>query len=397
MSAAISHIGSNRTPNLTHRVVGFVEHLRLNGFKLGPGETRATLTEIMLKSTGDKNLDHCKMKALLTGSKQEWDSFDELFASYWMGKGKTRQHLQNSSNSSQTQKNLPRAWRDHLGMDDGDGNTPQIESTDATHPGQTASGRLVAVDQKSLYKIDLRQFVDPTEIAEAEALALKLASAIRYRLSRRYYNSKKTSRLDMRRTIRANLKYGGTPIDLRFKSTPQQPVRIIVFLDVSGSMQHYSRFFLQFVKGLVCQWAQTDAYLFHTKLVRVTDAVRDKNSMRAMTRLSLMADGFGGGTKLGDCLEVFNHQYAKKTLNSRSIVMIFSDGYEVGTPENLCIQLGKIKKRARRLVWLNPLLGWQNYQPVTAAMNAALPFIDHFAVANTLESLAAIETDLVRL
>lgn len=397
MSAALSNTGLQKTSNLTRRVIGFVEHLRLNGFKLGPGEIRATLTEIMLKTTGDKNLDRLKMKALLTGSKQEWDSFDELFASYWTGKGKTRQQLKNSSTSSRSPRNLPRAWRDHLGMDDGDGNTPQIESAEVTRPDQDASGRLVAVDQKSLQKIDLRQFVDPTEIAEAEALALKLASAIRYRLSRRYHNSQKASRLDMRRTIHANLKYGGTPIDLRFRSTPQQPVRIIVFLDVSGSMQHYSRFFLQFVKGLVCQWAQTDAYLFHTKLVRVTDAVRDKNSLRAMTRLSLMADGFGGGTRLGDCLDVFNRQYAKKTLNGRSIVMIFSDGYEVGAPKNLCIQLEKIKKRARRLVWLNPLLGWQNYQPVTAAMNAALPFIDHFAVANTLESLAAIEADLVRL
>jgi uncharacterized protein with von Willebrand factor type A (vWA) domain len=397
MSAVIANLGLHKTSKLTPRVIGFVEHLRLNGFKLGPGETHATLTEIMAKTTGDNNLDRLKMKSLLTGSKQEWDNFDELFASYWMGKGKIRQQLQSPNKAMQSQKSLPRAWRDHLGMDDGGGNTPQIESAESTKPGQSTSGKLVAVDQKSFYKIDLRQFVDPTEIAEAEALALRLASAIRYRLSRRYYHSKKTSRLDMRRTIRANMKYGGTPIDLRFKSTPQQPVRIIVFLDVSGSMQHYSRFFLQFVKGLVCQWAQTDAYLFHTKLVRVTDAVRDKNSLRAMTRLSLMADGFGGGTRLGDCLDVFNRQYAKKTLNGRSIVMIFSDGYEVGTPENLCIQLGKIKKRARRLVWLNPLLGWKNYRPVTAAMNAALPFIDHFAVANTLESLAAIETDLIRL
>lgn len=397
MSLVAANSYPQTEPALTRRVIGFVEHLRLNGYKLGPGETQAMLSEVFAKSTGDRSADCDKLKALLTGCKQEWDSFDELFSSYWIGKGKIQQRMQKSSSPRQMPRSMPRAWREHLEAGDGNESVPQIESGESAQADQKSSGRLVAADQTSREKIDLRQFVDPVEIAEAEALALKLASAIRYRLSRRYQQSRKTSRLDLRRIIRANLKYGGTPIELHYKSKPLQPVRIIVFLDVSGSMQHYSRFFLQFVKGLVCRWTQTDAYLFHTKLVRITDAIRDRNSLRAMTRLSLMADGFGGGTRLGDCLEVFNRQYAKKTLNSRSIVMIFSDGYEVGTPENLCLQLRKIKKRAKKLVWLNPLLGWKNYEPVTAAMQAALPFIDHFAVANTLQSLAAIEPDLARL
>ena len=397
MGVAFPNTHLQKRPALIARVAGFVEHLRLNGFKLGPGETQAALTAVFAKSTGERDVDRDKMKVLLAGCKQEWDSFDELFASYWFRKGRTRAQLRKSSASTRTSKNLPRAWREHFGVQDGDGNLPKIESNETNQPGQQSSGRLVAVDQTSREKIDLRQFVDPTEIAQAENLALRLASAIRYRLSRRYHNSRKTSRLDLRRIIRANLKHGGTPIDLRYKSKPPQPVRIIVFLDVSGSMQHYSRFFLQFVKGLVCQWAQTDAYVFHTKLVRITDVLRDTNSLGAMTRLSLMADGFGGGTRIGACLDVFNRQYAKKTLNSRSVVIIFSDGYEVGTPENLCVQLKKLKKRAKRLIWLNPLIGWQNYEPVTAAMQAALPLIDHFATANTLESLAAIEADLGRL
>ncbi|MBL4725105.1 MAG: VWA domain-containing protein [Rhizobiaceae bacterium] len=351
----------------------------------------------MLETTGERAVDHDRMKALLTGNKDEWDSFDALFESYWIGAGKSRDKFEKTKQSTRTSKTLPRAWKDHFGEKTEAGKASQIESESDAGSGERASGRLIAVDRNTRFKTDMRQFVEPGEIAAAEALAYRLASAIRYRLSRRYYNSKKTTRLDLRRTIRSNIKYGGTPIDLRFKARPEQPVRIIVFLDISGSMQHYSRFFLQFVKGLVCQWTQSDAYLFHTRLVRITDVMRDSNSLRAMTRLSLMADGFGGGTKLGDCLETFNRQYAKKALNSRSIVMIFSDGYEVGTPEHLCEQLAKIKKRARRLVWLNPLLGWKNYQPVTAAMKMAQPLIDHFAVANTLESLAAIEPDLMKL
>lgn len=397
MNAANQNTRFQNPPDMLARVVGFISHLRLNRFKLGPGETQSALTAVFAKSDGTRNLDRDKLKALLTGCKHEWDRFDELFASYWIGNGKTRNQLQSSNSAKPSSRKLPQVWQNHLETDEGTGNAPQIESTQGADDGQQAPGRLIAVAQTSREKIDFRQFVDAGEIAQAEALALRLALAMRYRLSRRYYRSKKNTRLDLRRTIRANMKNGGTPVDLRFRSKPQKPVRIVVFLDVSGSMQHYSRFFLQFVKGLVCQWAQSDAFIFHTKLVRITDAVRDKNAMLAMTRLSLMADGFGGGTKLGDCLDVFNQQHAKRTLNSRTVVMIFSDGYEVGTPENLSLQLAKIKKRAKRLIWLNPLLGWQNYEPITAAMQAALPFIDHFAAANTLQTLAAIEPELAKI
>ena len=116
-----------------------------------------------------------------------------------------------------------------------------------------------------------------------------------------------------------------------------------------------------------------------------------------MTRLALLADGFGGGTKLGESLKRFNDVYAKRALNSRSVVMVLSDGYDTGAPDLLARELARLKRRAPRLVWLNPLLGWRDYRPVTAAMTAAMPFIDHFAAANTLESLAAIEGELARI
>ncbi|MEM9106912.1 MAG: VWA domain-containing protein, partial [Pseudomonadota bacterium] len=151
------------------------------------------------------------------------------------------------------------------------------------------------------------------------------------------------------------------------------------------------------VKGLVCSWMHSEAFVFHTRLIRVTDAVRDRNSARAMTRLALMAEGFGGGTKLGESLATFNRSYARRLTNSRTVAIILSDGYDTGTPEQLERELSTLKRHVRRLVWLNPLLGWQNYQPVTKAMQAARPHIDHFAAANTLESLAAIEPQLAKL
>jgi uncharacterized protein with von Willebrand factor type A (vWA) domain len=174
-------------------------------------------------------------------------------------------------------------------------------------------------------------------------------------------------------------------------------VRVVVLLDVSGSMKQYSRFFLQFVKGLVGTWAETDVYLFHTRLIRVTDALRDRDPMRAMSRLALMAQGFGGGTRIAGSLATFNERYAKSAINSRTVVMILSDGYDTGEATGLTREMLRLRRKARRIVWLNPLLGWRDYEPVARAMAEALPHVDCFAAAHSLEALAGIEDELARL
>ncbi|MGI9412623.1 MAG: vWA domain-containing protein [Hyphomicrobiales bacterium] len=379
------------------RVVGFVDHLRMNDFAVGIAETRAAVDLLTRPGFAGPELAHRGLKVLLTGRRDEWTRFDDLFEAYWYARGRERGQ-DYALTHTEIRSNAPgrRMWQDHLGQTQGHG------AAEASGDGETelsgdASGRVVATDRTTRSQTDLRQFTDPQEIAEAERLAYRLARAMRHRLTRRHRPDKGGTRLDMRRMIRANLRHGGEPITLVHTAPPHRPVRLVVFLDVSGSMKPYSRFFLQFVKGLVCTWLDADAYLFHTRLIRVTDAIRERDSAKAMTRLALMADGFGGGTKLGASIARFNEVYAKRALNSRSVVVVLSDGYDTGRPEVLARELGRLKRRARRLVWLNPLLGWRDYAPVTAAMTAAMPHIDHFAPANTLASLAAIEADLRRL
>jgi uncharacterized protein with von Willebrand factor type A (vWA) domain len=226
---------------------------------------------------------------------------------------------------------------------------------------------------------------------------MRLAGAIRFNLSRRRIAARNGDRLDMRRIIRRSLSKGGEPIDLVRRRRPVRPVRLVLLLDVSGSMKQYSRFFLQFAKGLVGKWLEAEAFVFHTRLLKVSDAMREADPFRAMTRLSLMADGFGGGTRIGASLKTFNDTHAAQALNSRSVVIILSDGYDTDAPELLTAELKRLRKRARRIVWLNPLMGWRDYAPAARAMAAAMPLIDCFAPAGTLEELAAIETQLSRL
>ena len=394
------NIVSQQSHPLLISMVKFINHLRLNGFTLGVSDTEQAL-KIICDSGGKPLADRQYLKVILTKSHEEWLKFDDLFEAYWMqnGRVKQKQEKKTSSSTNDSTQSLPKAWHDHFQdeQEAGSKDVPQIEQQQTQDLDGEASGKLIAADKSLHIKTDFRQFADAAEIAEAEQLAYRLACAIRNRQTRRYVNLKKGQKIDLRRTIRNNLKHGGELIDLYMKTAPERPVRIVTLLDVSGSMKHYSRFFLQFVKGLVCQWLESDAYLFHTKLVRITDAIKDKNSMRAMTQLSLLSQGFGGGTKIGESLHIFNEYYAKRAVNNRTVVIILSDGYDIGAPEEMATELQRLKRRKCRIIWLNPLLGWENYQPVTAAMQASLPHIDHFFAANTAESLAKIEPYLARL
>ena len=398
MTPGIAEMSRIDAAALTGRVAGFVAHLRLNDFAVGPAESAAALE--LLGDIDGCNPHHVRLgfKSLLAGRKEEWERFDALFEAYWQGGGRVR-HRPAASSGNPRSPSRPDLWRSHLPP------PPAGRADRPTQPGERGgdgeeprgTGRLVASRRATLARTDLRHLADPGELAEAGRLAASMARAMRYRICRRYRNAHRARRLDLRRTVRRNLGRGGEPIDLVRRRRRDRPVRIVVLLDVSGSMDQYSRFFLQFLRGLVGSWLESDAYLFHTRLVRVTEALRDNDPIRAMTRLALIAQGFGGGTRIAESLGVFNDRYAKMALNSRSVVMILSDGYDTGDASAMSREMRRLRRRARRIVWLNPLLGWRGYEPVARAMAAALPHVDCFAAAHTLDSLAAIEGELARL
>ncbi|MBU0861913.1 MAG: VWA domain-containing protein, partial [Alphaproteobacteria bacterium] len=163
------------------------------------------------------------------------------------------------------------------------------------------------------------------------------------------------------------------------------------------SMTVYSRIFLAFLAGLMRADPRADAYLFHTKLVRITEALRDKDALRALARLSLLADGFAGGSKIGDSLNTFAGTYGRRFVDNRTVVMILSDGYDTAAPDGISDALARLKKRGCKIIWLNPLKGWDGYAPTARAMAQALPHLDLFCAANTLGDLAALEPELARL
>ncbi|MDH5410684.1 MAG: VWA domain-containing protein [Alphaproteobacteria bacterium] len=387
------------TPQIVSaRMAGFIGHLRLNGFPLGPRETEGALDILAREANMDPDLSRLRLKTALCGRHEDWERFDDLFEAFWFARGKERVRQQKARSGRMEGATRPKIWDRVLPPEDSAAGSPGASAAgDGDTETDATTGRLVASRQAALARTDLRHIVDPEELAEAEALAMKLAAAIRFNLSRRRIAASNGDRLDMRRIVRRSLSKGGEPFDLVRRRRPVRPVRLVLLLDVSGSMKQYSRFFLQFAKGLVGKWLEAEAFVFHTRLLKVSDAMREQDPIRAMTRLSLMAEGFGGGTRIGASLRTFNDRHAAQTLNSRSVVIILSDGYDTDEPELLARELKRLQKRARRIVWLNPLMGWRDYEPAARAMAAAMPMIDCFAPAGTLEELAQIEPQLSRL
>lgn len=379
------------------RIVGFFSHLRFNNLKLGVSEVETALTILGRINLSDPFEVRRSLKPLCVGNLDESRRFEDLFDSYWMDTGRVKRKVIPNGNVAGEEKKVSEVGdkaKDNSESSSGAQNEPDEETAILNDQRE---GELVAVEEASKMHKDLREFVTNQEIDDAMEVAIRIGKALRDKRSRRLVNSKKGQALDFRKTIRRSLSTGGDPFKLINKSKPDRPKRIVALCDVSGSMNVYSKIFLAFLSALMRNDKNTDAYLFHTELVRVTDALRDENTGRSMEKLSLLANGFGGGSRIGHSIKKFSKTYARRFVNSRSVVMILSDGYDSNNVNDLVKALTNLKKRGCKIIWLNPLKGWKDYAPVTASMAASLPYLDLFSAANTLNDLAALDEELEKL
>jgi uncharacterized protein with von Willebrand factor type A (vWA) domain len=385
---------------LLRRLAGFAALLRDHGFAVGTRESADALAVIAAAGIEARTVLRAGLRALFASREAEWRRFDDLFDAYWLGR-----HLRTGARITPS---LPQR-QESRGFTPGDrGDTGADGPIRRSEHGTTADGpddetgasrheRGGASTDERLGRTDFRHITDPAEQERLAALIARLALRLRTRLTRRARVARHGPRIDLRRTLHRSVGRGGVPIDLVRRRRRSKPLKLVVLLDASGSMSPYTAVFMRFIHGVLIGFSRAAAFLFHTRLAEVTEALRDREPQRALDRLSLLAEGVGGGTRIGDCLATFNRWHAARALPSRSAVIILSDGYDTGDAARLAAEMAALRRRCRRIAWLNPMMGWQGYAPVAAGMRAALPHIDLFAPAHNLESLEALEPYLARL
>jgi uncharacterized protein len=379
------------------KLAAFLRTLRDAGFAVGLAEGQDAATLMTAGYAERPGLLRSALKHLFSARKSDWEKFDGLFDAFWLGKRVRSRSMAAGSAKAANNPSLKGMQDATERRAESDAAADQVPSGD-TDSDRSGEGRMEGASRaENLAEVDFRKLADPAQVAQAHQAAADLARIMRTRLTRRDLARRRGYRLDLRRTIHRNISHGGVPISLIRRQRKEKPLRLVVLLDASGSMSMYTGVFLRFIHGVLDEFREAEAFLFHTRLAHVSDAMKERDASRALDRLSVMAQGAGGGTRIGESLQTFNRWHAARVIHSRTCVMIVSDGYETGDAALLGREMAALARRCRRIAWLNPMAGWQGYAPEAAGIKAALPHVDLYAPANTLQSLTALEPYLARL
>ena len=247
-------------------------------------------------------------------------------------------------------------------------------------------------DTELLREKDFADYTD-AERRLARRVMARLAAAGPVRPTRRTRPARRrgapphAARPDLRRTIRSSLRTGGDPVERHWREPSQRPRPLVLVCDVSGSMEPYARMLLQYMQACVAARRRVEAFVFGTRLTRVTAELAGRDPDRALDRAAGAADDWSGGTRIGDALAALNREHGRR-LGRGAIVVLLSDGWDRGEPEQLAAEMARLRRCAHSVVWLNPLKAHAGYEPLTRGMQAALPHVDHFLAGNSLSSLA---------
>lgn len=225
------------------------------------------------------------------------------------------------------------------------------------------------------------------EVQQAKALLKTLVWRISPRRTRRRRPGRDRSQPDFRRLIRRNLRHGGELVELAFREPKFKPRPLVVLCDISGSMERYSRMLLHFVHTLTNGLDRVEAFVFSTRLTRITRQLKRKDIDEALAEVVRVVDDWSGGTRIGDAIKTFNYRWARRVLGQGAVVLIISDGWDRGDVSLLAREMARLQRSCYRLIWLNPLAGMRGFEPLARGLQAALPFVDDFLPAHNIESL----------
>ena len=382
--------GQGMAPN----VLAFGRVLKELGIKIG-------LSQAMDASRGLEHVDvgrradfQAVLRANLVSHKEEMALFERAFDLFWRARPPQESFTETSD--------VPSLPPEEPQIEQGSGENLQdlLESFSAGESGRDGDAEQISIPTYSPSESLSKKDFSDLGIEESRAIRraiLMIATKIATQVSRRKKRAARGEEVDPRSTMRRSVKYGGEVIELARRKRRIKKTRVVLLCDVSGSMDCYSRFLIQFMYGLQNELWGVETFVFSTSLSRITHLIRSKEISGALERISHSVVGWSGGTNIGRSLATFNRDFAPSLVTHRTVVVVISDGWDRGDVSLLEREMQALKRRCYKMVWLNPLLASDNYEPLCKGMQAALPYIDVFLSVHNLNSLVALGRTLQKM
>jgi len=381
-SATAISKGGELFPNL----LLFARRLKERGLKITPGRIIDAARSLAFVDLSNRQDFASALRANWASSAREISLFYELFREFWSQWERTERKRvlpspEGVEEEGEGQENLPFFSKEEFSFQEPEGSGKEGQGLRYS-PGERLSA-------KDFSKIPLPEAPALQQEFQRLLSSWVMKRSLRTRPSLRGRNT------DFRRTFRKAMGHGGEVLELVRKDSKVKPLKIITLCDVSGSMDASTRFILLFFQGMQRAFRRCEIFVFSTRLTRITELLKRNRWPTALKAIGERAQDWSGGTRIGQCLRIFNERYAKGLAAGSMIVIFISDGWDRGDPALLESEMKRLKRRARRIIWMNPLLETPGYQPICLGMQAALPYIDHFIPASSLKSFQELGEILI--
>jgi uncharacterized protein with von Willebrand factor type A (vWA) domain len=374
-------------------IVHFVRLLRAAGLRLGPGKAIDAVRAVEMAGIRRRDDLYWTLFSVLVNRRDQRDLFDQAFHIFWRDP-KILERMMSlmlpQAEGSADPKKKDLSQRVRQAMLPGQGERPQQEG----EPKEVEiDATLTFSAQELLQKKDFAEMTTE-ELDAARAALARIEWPFRPQKTRRLRADPRGHRIDLRASLQASLRSGGTLIPLKRRSAGLRPPPLVVLCDISGSMSQYSRMFLHFMHALTNDRTRVYSFLFGTRLTNVTRLLRQRDVDKALAAVSEKVPDWSGGTRIGTTLEEFNRLWSRRVLAQGAVVLLVTDGLDREGGSGLAREMERLHKSCRRLIWLNPLLRWEGFEPKAAGIRAILPHVDDFRPVHNLSSIADLAAAL---
>ena len=392
--AAVGNFSSVRGQGTLPNLLAFGRALKELGVKVSLSQVIDVSRAVEFVDLADKGDFRALLRSNLISQKEDFPVFDMLFDCFWREQSYERVPMETLEIQGTPTESGAQEGGDEEGLEEAVAETVATENVPLENLDE------FSVPTYSPQELLNRKDFSEMGVEESRAIAraiLLIATKIATQISRRKKLGRKGNVVDPRWTMRKNMKYGGEIIDLVNRKRRIKKTRVVLLCDVSGSMDCYSRFLIQFMYGLQNELWGVETFVFSTSLSRITHLIRTKDIANALEKISGNIVGWSGGTNIGRSLHTFNRNFAPSMVTHRTVVVIISDGWDRGDVSLLEREMQDLKRRCKRIIWLNPLLASDNYEPLCKGMQAALPYLDLFLSVHNVNSLIALGRTLQKM